>query len=612
MHMGLDDMVFVWLDAHPVTTPRRRMIRLSEIRRHNSKSIVRRKKTPQSASKYEHRTLAKKGWLEISQQNNVGTEHHGNGCAKEDRVVCQCVPRLTPSFSSPTTHMEGGSTVIGAVKHIQPDRSDPTKPTLFTTSYISNATIDPFSCTAVPLTREVLQVLEYYLQHTMTINHRAELLLVGQPVDQHHGYRAHCQSVRHALSDEMHMVGVLAGIAARMSLLPHNRAHHIQQADFFMLQAIRCARRHIETPDCARHRDYLILMHNLAAAEWFRLDFGAVLVHQAMMKPLLASMTDSTSTTKLDVRLSNLISNYDVYQAAESGCSPNLHLTWQPPRLCRTKRQWIRSRMDNITATSDGAIVKQKVSTTKFGFVTAEDLVQGDLSPFSSAIQAPPQTESYIYACPASFRQVGQGLQQYASIDGISKQFAALITTDIVPLLELRVLAFVGDPTCPEDAEWLSMTGTAILSQLLGLCQRAPEMSTQTKREQAAIVALIMLLCDAVSPMAARSIRANLRRWISVMEALDASAGSFEQVYCPSRVEGELTLWLLNVGLCAAAGSPDINTQWLVDRALQLALQLGINTWSDMHNLMARFNGSRPPRTCMYERSARHNLKSKA
>ena len=451
----------------------------------------------------------------------------------------------------------------------------------------SSSSFDPFSSASIEINADIHTVLQYYLDFAIMGAYRVEALAMPQPAHHHRNFALVRAVVRTGLSNDTLLYSVLAVTAARMSHIIHNSDRYAKLADYFMFRAVQGLRQSLSQNDAeSACKDILIQsVFHLCTAEWYRHNFATSAMHMSVLKQLVGKHYTSPALRR-DARFTkDLIGVYDTFMAVETGGKPSFALDWQPPPFSMDKRKEINSRLARMLTQGQR---RQRVWGRLYqrSNITEEDRVQRISRPFVKPVKHASDFQELVEDLALSSMKKGhaRGFRGAAETGIFSTRLTKLIIEDFVPWQKVSAICFMTEYADMDEAEWVSKTGIAILHHLLSMSSELPE--GPTLREAATRTALIICLCHICSPLAWRSVKLNLKQLQATLQANEAVV-TFKEAYCPSVVEGELTLWILNIGL--AISPADAEAEWFASRSAIVAVYLGINSFEKMFDLMAKF-----------------------
>ena len=460
---------------------------------------------------------------------------------------------------------------------------------LLTANFVEGDCYDPFQCTAVQMTGEVREVLQYHLAFGIMRTYRAEALARSQAAHLHRSYPMIQEMLHYALTSGPILYAILAYTSARMAHNSRECVYRGRQTNVFMAHATHQVRMQLNQESSEfMAQDFLKAVFFMLAAEWYRQDYQALQNHMDVIKLFLRSSSPLLPTQK-NAYLLQSCRFYDVFIATEAYDSPSLPLTWQPRQLTNAEVQKIYERLDHPS-------IRGAVPTLTCG-LTAEDVFHDRQGLSSLARHLARVSDSPQSSCIQGMvlSQHAEGFHTCLAAGLFSSDFSLLISRHFIPWSAMNLLCSKDSNVDRTELDWMGATAVAILHQLLSLPRATESSSRQVWREEAVRLTLIMSLADTTSPVAWRS---TSRYVMKIQKAILAMEGrgdcNFNEIYCPSKLEGQLMLWILISVLCAATmlaetEDVDIDLEGVESRAVRLALRLDVYTFEQMCRLRWMF-----------------------
>ena len=434
-----------------------------------------------------------------------------------------------------------------------------------TAQQAEHASVNPFSSFEIIANENVHSMLRYHLSYSIATIFRSDVLTRVQTPERHRYARYLQDVVRGCSSGEMHMYALLSATAGRMTMVSKLHENH---ANYFMQNATRLMREHFLTSDPVIDSQIIRNMSHLCVSEWYRGNHDSALIHLRIFGRL-ADVLDMTKSG--DMYLYDNACCFDVYIAIEKGTAPLFPLSWQPERVSPSQMSEINHDLNQLLSRP-----REKPLWDPFRPSTTEERLLGaTIGPFIIPSQRPAEEE----LCAGknwvgSAQRPGKGFAD-ALMEGLFDPPMNDLVSDLVDHVEISVYSSICSDLGRPGVTLMGKRTMALLHQLVSSVTRKPI-------DECVRLATIVMMSYVSNPMAWRSNFFVAPRLQKAVLAMERDFHEFR-----SQISAQLMLWVLVVGSFAAQDTPEC--AWFLEKAHRLASSLGLETYVELRDTVAKF-----------------------
>ena len=414
------------------------------------------------------------------------------------------------------------------------ETSDSQSPPLMVVNHIPGSAIDPFACASLPVSGEILPVLQYYLNFTLLATFNANAKAALSPAQLAHSSAIE-SIVTGCLSNKAHMYALLSATASRMRRVSNVPLTNTRSPESFLGRAIGSIRDGLATQSSLSDKQTILDIFYLSVCEWYMNSYDAARTHFSFIRHFWKNIDPQKGP--FEKYIHDMVSYNYIFLAVETGQPPFLDLSWEPDPL--SKETMIRVRKALML-----------------------HLRQAPSPHISATLNDTP----FIYGCGFRFF-----IQESLVSDSLRQ-----ILESLPELMEVYHFTFHCTEACEEESAYLSKKSQALLYRLTSLYTYGYELCIT-------LSLIILLSCMSTSapwragkvdmPKLARRLSTQLEYEIQVN--LLGTAHSAPEPPSWTGKDNRMLLWIFLTGLFAAGQAPEAT--WLRLKATGMTRLLKID-----------------------------------